>query len=106
TAYPLKENTRKEVTYWAAFARGGRFEANSEVDEIRWLSVGDAGDLGSYALDRKILKRLDAAHRADSVLMLVRHAKAGRRAHGRGDDARRPLDTTGRTQAGLLAPTV
>src|SRR5699024_4765171 len=104
TAYPLKENTRKEVTYWAALARGGRFEANSEVDEIRWLSVGDAGDLVSYALDRKILKRFDAAHRADSVLMLVRHAKAGRRSQWSGDDALRPLDKTGRSRAELLAP--
>lgn len=104
TAYPLKQNTRKEVTYWSALARGGRFEPNSEVDEIRWLPVDEAEELVSYALDRKILGRFHAAPRTDSVLLLVRHAKAGSRSQWSGDDSLRPLDKSGRTQAELLAP--
>ncbi|PAY24914.1 NUDIX hydrolase [Dietzia natronolimnaea] len=104
TAYPLKENTRKEVTYWSARATGGDFEPNSEVDEIRWLPVDEAKDLVSYGLDRKILGRFAAARPVDSVLLLVRHAKAGSRSEWSGDDSARPLDKTGRTQAELLAP--
>jgi 8-oxo-dGTP diphosphatase len=104
TAYPLKESTRKEVTYWSALAHGGGFEPNSEVDEIRWLPVDEAKELVSYALDRKILTRFDAARQVDSVLLLVRHAKAGSRSEWSGQDASRPLDKAGRAQAELLAP--
>ena len=104
TAYPLKENTRKEVTYWSALAHGGEFEPNSEVDELRWLPVEDAKHLVSYALDRKILTRFADARPVDSMLMLVRHAKAGSRSEWSGNDAARPLDKSGRTQAELLAP--
>ncbi|AWH95710.1 NUDIX hydrolase [Dietzia psychralcaliphila] len=104
TAYPLKENTRKEVTYWSALAYGGGFEPNSEVDEIRWLPVEEAMDLVSYALDRKILTRFAGARPVSSVLLLVRHAKAGSRSEWSGDDSARPLDKVGRTQAELLVP--
>jgi 8-oxo-dGTP pyrophosphatase MutT (NUDIX family)/phosphohistidine phosphatase SixA len=104
TAYPLKENSRKEVTYWSALAHGGAFAPNSEVDEIRWLPVDEASALVSYALDRKILARFASAPRADSIALLVRHARAGSRSEWSGDDALRPLDKSGRTQAELLAP--
>ena len=40
---------------------------------------------------------------ADSVMVLVRHAKAGKRSEWRGDDALRPLDPAGETQARRLA---
>lgn len=104
TAYPLKENVRKEVTYWSAFAQGGSFEPNTEVDEIRWVPVDEARKLVSYQLDRKILARFAAAPRAESVLLLVRHAKAGNRSEWSGDDSLRPLDKPGRAQAELLSP--
>ena len=104
TAYPVKENTRKEVTYWSALAHGGEFVPNSEVDDIRWLPVDRAKELVSYGLDRKILSRFADAPPADSVLLLIRHAKAGSRSEWSGDDALRPLDKSGRTQAELLVP--
>lgn len=104
TAYPLKENTRKEVTYWSALATGGDFHPNSEVDEIRWVPVDEAKRLVSYPLDRKILTRFDDAPRARSVLLLVRHAKAGRRSEWSGNDDLRPLEKNGRVQAEMLAP--
>ena len=104
TAYPLKENVRKEVTYWSARAAEGRFEPNSEVDELRWLPVEEAKKLVSYPLDRKILTRFAEAPRVESMLMLVRHAKAGDRREWSGDDTLRPLDKSGRTQAEMLVP--
>lgn len=104
TGYPLKENTRKEVTYWSAVAREGAFEPNSEVDELRWLPVDEARELVSYALDRKILGRFADAPPTDSTLLLVRHARAGKRSEWSGDDSLRPLDKTGRTQAEMLVP--
>lgn len=104
TAYPLKENIRKEVTYWSARASDGHFEPNSEVDELRWLPVEEAKELVSYPLDRKILTRFAEAPRVESMLLLVRHAKAGHRSEWSGDDALRPLEKSGRTQAEMLAP--
>lgn len=104
TAYPLKENIRKEVTYWSARALGGRFEPNTEVDELRWLPVDAAKELVSYALDRKILTRFAEATPVDSVVLLVRHAKAGDRREWDGDDTLRPLEKSGRTQAEMLVP--
>lgn len=104
TGYPLKENTRKEVTYWSARAGDGVFEPNSEVDELRWLPVEEAGRLVSYPLDRKILTRFAEAPPTESVLMLVRHAKAGSRGEWSGDDSLRPLEKSGRSQAEMLVP--
>lgn len=104
TAYPLKENIRKEVTYWSARALDGRFEPNSEVDELRWLPVDEAKQLVSYALDRKILTRFAESTPVESVLLLVRHAKAGDRSAWSGDDTLRPLEKSGRTQAEMLVP--
>ncbi|UVE95677.1 bifunctional NUDIX hydrolase/histidine phosphatase family protein [Dietzia sp. B32] len=104
TGYPLKENTRKEVTYWSARACEGTFVPNSEVDEIRWLPVEEAKDLVSYPLDRKILTRFCAARPAAKTLLVVRHAKAGSRSQWSGNDDLRPLDKTGRAQAEMLAP--
>lgn len=104
TAYPLKENTRKEVTYWSARSLGGRFAPNSEVDELRWLPVEEAKALVSYALDRKILTRFAGMRPVETVVLLVRHAKAGDRSEWSGDDALRPLEKSGRTQAEMLSP--
>lgn len=104
TGYPLKENTRKEVTYWAAIAADGAFEPNSEVDELRWLPLDEAREQVTYALDRKILNRFADGPSADSSLLLVRHAKAGKRSEWSGDDSLRPLEKAGRSQAEFLAP--
>lgn len=104
TGYPLKESTRKDVTYWAAAAGDGAFEPNSEVDELRWLPLDEAREQVTYALDRKILNRFADGPSADSSLLLVRHAKAGRRSEWSGDDSLRPLEEAGRSQAELLAP--
>lgn len=104
SAYPLTETARKEVTYWSALAADGRFAPNPEVDELRWLPLGRAEEAVSYPLDRKILRRFRTAPRADRVLLLLRHAKAGSRSQWRGEDEARPLEKAGRTQAELLAP--
>ncbi len=45
----------KLVEYWEMEALDGEFEANNEVDEIRWLSPSDAAELLSYERDRDIL---------------------------------------------------
>jgi len=48
----------KLVRYWAMTVVGGAFAPNDEVDEVRWLPVGEAGDLVSYDHDAVLLAGL------------------------------------------------
>ena len=89
----------KAVAYWAMRHLGGEFDANDEVDELCWIAPRDALRELSYQVDRVVVADFMATPVPDSVLLLVRHAKAGRRSEWRGDDLLRPLDETGRAQA-------
>jgi 8-oxo-dGTP diphosphatase len=94
----------KEVDYWTARWTGGGFQANDEVDELRWLPVAEATALCSHGHDRAVLADLE---RTDVPLMptlvLVRHGHAGSRSAWNGPDDLRPLDGKGRRQAQRLA---
>jgi 8-oxo-dGTP pyrophosphatase MutT (NUDIX family)/phosphohistidine phosphatase SixA len=89
----------KTVHYWTARVTGGRFEPSEEVDELRWLQPPQACELLSYPHDRRLLAALAGATAVDSTVLLVRHAKAGRRQDWHGDDDLRPLSEAGRRQA-------
>lgn len=98
------EGSGKRVRYFAGRAPDGDFVPNDEVDELRWLPVGDAGRLLSYDNDRGVLERFASVPADARTLLLVRHAKAGDRDRWPGDDALRPLSPAGREQArGLTA---
>jgi 8-oxo-dGTP pyrophosphatase MutT (NUDIX family)/phosphohistidine phosphatase SixA len=87
----------KLVRYWSAEALEiPEFTPNAEVDELLWLPPDDAGAQLSYAHDVDVLGRFT---QPASVLLLVRHAKAGSRKDWDGDDDLRPLSGVGRTQA-------
>jgi 8-oxo-dGTP diphosphatase len=95
----------KHVDYWLMRAVGGAaFTPNDEVDELRWLPVGEATALVTHHHDRAVLADLarDDVPRAPSLL-LVRHAKAGSRRDWDGPDEERPLEAQGRRQAAQLA---
>jgi 8-oxo-dGTP diphosphatase len=101
--YPVPEGL-KRVDYWVMQAVGGDFEANSEVDEMRWVPLHEAPAFCSHDADRVVLADLA---RTDVPLMptllLVRHARAGDRSEWDGPDDLRPLDPRGREQAQQLA---
>lgn len=99
----LVDDVRKRVTYWSMRHLDGAFEPNDEVDEIAWLRPGAARRQLSYDIDRSVLSDFAAMPAVDSVLVLVRHAKAGKRSEWRGDDRLRPLDPNGVRQAEALA---
>ncbi|GAA3956969.1 NUDIX hydrolase [Gordonia caeni] len=104
-SYDLRPGVRKKVTYWSMQADGGRFVTNHETDDIQWLSVSGAERTVSYDADRKILKRFAAQPvRELHELIVIRHAKAGRRSRFTGDDTQRPLDAAGTAQAEALVP--
>lgn len=100
--YPNDALRDKHVEYWAAEAVGGEFQANSEVDVLRWLPFGEAAELLSHDVDRAVLARFLARPPGDRTLVLVRHASAGVRGAFDGNDFERPLDAEGWEQADLL----
>jgi 8-oxo-dGTP diphosphatase len=71
---------------------------------VRWVSVTQAGKLLTYAHDRGVLTAYQPLARVDGIVVLLRHAYAGRRDEWEGDDDDRPLDESGRATAAALAP--
>lgn len=93
----------KRVDFWVMRHRGGTFAPTAEIDEVRWLPVGQARAELSHAGERRVLADLARLPVPESVLVLIRHAKAGKRAHWHADDNDRPLDDEGRRQAERLS---
>jgi 8-oxo-dGTP diphosphatase len=100
-SYPAEQGIKK-VRYWAARTVDGEFTPNSEVDELKWLSVDEAIKQLAYPHDRKVLRRF-TRHPADTqTVLIVRHGTAGSKSRYKGDDRKRPLDKHGRAQAESL----
>jgi len=89
----------KVVRYWAMQADGGGFTPNREVDELRWMTLDEAGKALTHPHDEKVLDRFVRGPVLSGAVLLVRHARAGERVEWKGDDRARPLDETGRAQA-------
>lgn len=97
TYYRVREG-RKAVDYYAARYRAGAFTPSDEVDELRWLPVAQARESLSYDRDREVLTAFLALPATLTTLLLVRHAKAGKRADWHDVDDLRPLSHNGRKQ--------
>lgn len=61
TEYRDRKNRYKVVAYWVMEAVEGRFRPNQEVDELKWVRIGEAEELISYERDRQLLVVLAAA---------------------------------------------
>lgn len=92
----------KTVDYYAAEAVSGSFEANDEVDSLRWLPIAEASALLTYEHDRAVLKEFGRLPADLLLVLLVRHAKAGKRSEWDDDDDLRPLSDAGWKQAAAL----
>lgn len=102
--YPVDSNALKTVHFWAMRHRGGEHTANDEVDSLRWLTIAEAAKLMTYPIDRGVLADFARLPAETRTLLLVRHARAGKRSEYDGDDRLRPLDKVGRRDARALAP--
>jgi 8-oxo-dGTP diphosphatase len=89
----------KIVEYYSAAAVDGAFTPNDEVDSVRWLPVAEAASALSYQTDVDVLRAFTALPASLSTVVLVRHAKAGKRDEWAGDDDLRPLSPAGLKQA-------
>jgi 8-oxo-(d)GTP phosphatase len=58
TTYRDAKHRPKRVRYWAMRFEAGSFEANAEVDELRWLAPEAAAELLTYPHDREVLAGL------------------------------------------------
>jgi 8-oxo-dGTP diphosphatase len=58
TSYHDRKDRPKLVRYYEMRVEDGDFEANDEVDELRWLSPGKATELLSYDFDRELVAQL------------------------------------------------
>jgi len=59
TEYHDNKGRAKIVRYWLMEVEGGEFEPNDEVDEVRWVSVGEAAAALTYDRDRGVLEGLN-----------------------------------------------
>lgn len=67
------------------------------------MTPDDAKSLLSYAHDADVVARFVEVGVPTSVLLVVRHAKAGKRSDWAGDDLLRPLSASGQKQAQEIA---
>jgi 8-oxo-dGTP diphosphatase len=58
TSYRDNKGRAKVVRYWMMEPLDGAFVPSHEVDEVRWLSTGDADRLLSYEHDRELLREV------------------------------------------------
>jgi 8-oxo-dGTP pyrophosphatase MutT (NUDIX family)/phosphohistidine phosphatase SixA len=89
----------KRVSYWAMRYRSGEHSAGDEVDRLRWTTVAEASQQLSYPVDRGVLADFARMPCDTRTLLVLRHARAGKRSQFSGDDRLRPLDKIGRRNA-------
>jgi hypothetical protein len=92
----------KTVDYFSAEAVAGEFVLNDEVDELRWTDAVEAEALLTRRGDVDVVRTFYALPAGLTTLLLVRHAKAGKRDEWNGDDDLRPLAAAGQRQAEAL----
>jgi 8-oxo-dGTP pyrophosphatase MutT (NUDIX family) len=56
--YKDNKDRDKLVRYFEMHPEEGEFAPNDEVDELRWVPVGDASALLSYEFDRELVTKL------------------------------------------------
>jgi 8-oxo-dGTP pyrophosphatase MutT (NUDIX family) len=68
TEYVDRKGRPKTVAYWIMAATGGLFRPNDEVDELRWMDLGEASQKLSYPRDRELIAVLMAADQVEPVI--------------------------------------
>ena len=102
--YRTRDGAPKVVDYWSMRVSGaGELVPDGEVDEVRWLTPPLATELTSYPHDAQVIAEFAALPAVTGLVLLIRHAYAGEREGWPAPDSARPLDGTGRAQAGALA---
>ena len=93
---------QKLVRWWAMEAASGVFGPTREVDELKWLTLGEAHYALTRDQDRDVLDRFVRGSAMGRMVLLVRNGSAVSRNAWQGDDRLRPLDACGWAQADEL----
>jgi 8-oxo-dGTP pyrophosphatase MutT (NUDIX family)/phosphohistidine phosphatase SixA len=95
----------KRVDYWAATVAEtlSAFEPGSEIDDVTWMEADAATTRLSYEHDKAMLGEFNSAPLDTVPLILIRHASAGNKSDWSKNDASRPLDDRGTSEALALA---
>jgi 8-oxo-dGTP pyrophosphatase MutT (NUDIX family) len=56
--YKDRKGRSKRVRYWAMQPIDGAFAPNHEVDQVRWVPLGDAADVLTYEHDADVVAEL------------------------------------------------
>lgn len=106
TAHYSVRGDSKRVDYWTAEHLSGSFDADDEIDQIKWTNLAKARSRLSYAADRRLLDTFTTVPLATTASIAVRHAKARSRSSWTAPDPGRPLTPRGQRQAHALATTL
>jgi 8-oxo-dGTP pyrophosphatase MutT (NUDIX family)/phosphohistidine phosphatase SixA len=98
----------KVVDFWTMrVLRESPHEPDDEITDVVWLSAREARERLTYTHDRGLVAAFTTLPTVASVVVLVRHAYAGKRTEWDGPDEERPLQGKGirdAERAGLLLP--
>ncbi|MFL6155319.1 MAG: NUDIX hydrolase [Marmoricola sp.] len=107
-AYAVSGGRLKTVHYWIGRVVGdadvSTYAVNDEIDEVAWFDLAKARARLTYTDDVALLDSVASRHKRTTALVVVRHARATKRATWTGSDDERPLTTVGRVQARSLIP--
>lgn len=99
----LADGQPKVVHYWrATVVDDDGFVETKEVDAVAWLPIAEAARTATHAPDGALIAQ--ALEPAATPFLVLRHAKARKRAAWDGPDRERPLDRNGVAQARRLVP--
>jgi 8-oxo-(d)GTP phosphatase len=101
-SYELPDGTPKTVDFWLMRAADDPVRDVldvTEVDAVTWLSPAQAMSRLSYPSDAASVEHAAGLPPVTAITPLVRHAHAGERKKWSGDDALRPLDREGASEA-------
>ncbi|MFA7323416.1 MAG: NUDIX hydrolase, partial [Candidatus Nanopelagicales bacterium] len=95
----------KTVEYWVAREHGEEeFLPSDEIDETRWVPVGQARSLLTYEHDADLVEQASTLP-LTFPLIVLRHTQAVKRSDFKGkSDLDRPVTGKGRSQAKALVP--
>jgi 8-oxo-dGTP diphosphatase len=106
--YLVSGGRAKHVHYWTGWVMGdpdvSGYAANAEIDQVAWLGFDKARRMLTYADDVALLDQVERHPRRTAALVVLRHARAQKRASWDGPDQDRPLTEAGRRQAASLVP--
>jgi 8-oxo-dGTP diphosphatase len=71
-SYLDRKGRRKLVRYWLMEPASGGFEPHGEVDELRWLTPGEANELLTYPHDKELVQKALRRYRWRMMMRILR----------------------------------